>query len=221
MSFVQTIHSKQHSKSELSRMYTFCGCCPRFKSTQKRAMFTKSPITATTKNFNCKCVAITFSRSSTLAFSTAPIKSNFMSALRFFFLPLPRFTASFDEQNCWRERNRSQLVSIEMDPTQWPNGKTLLHCLWLRLSEANRKQKTKTIASTKAEEFFHLPVCWKHTQKNKTNKTSNENHASANRNSWQITIYRIVTATNYKNPKTNLRETRAHTLKQIRYIRAA
>lgn len=92
-----TIHSKQHIKSELSRMYTFCGCWARFKSTQKRAIFTRSPITATTKNFNCKCVAMTFNMSSILAFSTAPIKSIFMSALRFFFLPLPRFTASIEE----------------------------------------------------------------------------------------------------------------------------
>lgn len=72
-------------------MHTFCGVWPRFKSTQNLAIFTIKPMTATTKNLICKCVAMIFSRSSIFAFSTAPIKSNFMSARRFFFFPLTRF----------------------------------------------------------------------------------------------------------------------------------
>lgn len=73
------------------RMHTFCGCWLRFKSTQNLAIFTIKPMTATTKNLICKCVAIIFNRSSIFAFKTAPIKSSFMSARLFFFLPLPRF----------------------------------------------------------------------------------------------------------------------------------
>lgn len=72
-------------------MHTFCGVWLRFKSTQNRAILTINPITATTKNLICKCVAMIFSNSSIFAFNTAPIMSNFISARRFFFLPLPRF----------------------------------------------------------------------------------------------------------------------------------
>lgn len=74
---------------------TFCGWWPRFISTQKRAIFTIRPITATTKNLICRCVAMIFKSNSIFAFKTAPISKIFMSARRFFFLPLPRLPRFF------------------------------------------------------------------------------------------------------------------------------
>lgn len=82
-------YSKQHKMPECSLIYTFCGWWLRFRSTQKRAMFISKPMTATTKNLTCKCVATIFSNNSIFAFRTAPINSNFIKARFFFFLPLP------------------------------------------------------------------------------------------------------------------------------------
>lgn len=96
----------------LNQMRTFCGVCPRFKSTQNLAMFTISPMTATKKNLICKCVASIFSRSSILALSTAPIKSNFMSAFRFFFFPLPRFPIFVSKEVKLFNRDQKSRLSI-------------------------------------------------------------------------------------------------------------
>lgn len=114
--------TQQQQNWRAPNMCTFCGCWPRFKSIQKRAIFTSSPITATTKNFNCKCVAMTLSKSSIFALSTAPININFMSARRFFFLPLPRLPA-FSNQKSKKGKNQSTVISFWNSPLIHSNGK--------------------------------------------------------------------------------------------------
>lgn len=116
------------------------------------------------KNFTCRCVAIIFKSNSIFAFKTAPINKIFISARRFFFLPLPRLPKSRYKQKINLKNHFNDFHSF---PCQYRNGKVVFlssakrhFCSWFLFSFLNRSHERKKGREREKNDFsIHLLNC--------------------------------------------------------------